>query len=464
MIRQREIIMAKNKAEFERLFELYFAQSDYDSQTRLATDLNVDKSTLTKWIQGVNHIKPEKLERVSVLLKLTVEQKEALFDAAGYLISSRPDNQVTELFADLFNKLRTAFDGGAVQSQQNLAVPIDPLPSKPYLQFIGRTMELQEVVHQFEQGAKIINLRGLGGIGKTALARETVDYLKQKKFFKRVVWTSAKFEELAESHIVPTQERTLYGVQELLGDMARQLELFEILKLTDINSQKAALRKELNSKAILVVVDNLETVTEVDRVVSTLADILGQSNCLLTSRHRVSHDNVYDKRLVGLLELDSLQFLRVGGKQRNVRQINQATESQLRHIYEVTGGAPLAMNLVVGQANYQPITDILDDLRQARLDSQDEAFYRFVYRRSWDKLSRDAKHLLIELELYEPMVGVLYEELKTITYIKGPRFIPAYQELFNLSLLEGSQSQLRCILHPLTHYFIKSDIRQEWEK
>ena len=46
--------------------------------------------------------------------------------------------------------------------------------------FTGRDAELQELLEKFESGVNIIGLRGMGGVGKTALALKLVEYLRDR--------------------------------------------------------------------------------------------------------------------------------------------------------------------------------------------------------------------------------------------------------------------------------------------
>jgi tetratricopeptide (TPR) repeat protein len=65
------------------------------------------------------------------------------------------------------------------QAPAPIATSLHQLPSPP-IDFTGRTAELAELLSNIERGAIITGLRGMGGIGKTALALVLADQLKGK--------------------------------------------------------------------------------------------------------------------------------------------------------------------------------------------------------------------------------------------------------------------------------------------
>ncbi len=49
--------------------------------------------------------------------------------------------------------------------------------------FIGRQIEMFEVIHSVMRH-RLVNIMGLPGIGKTALAKNAVHYMNDRKYFK----------------------------------------------------------------------------------------------------------------------------------------------------------------------------------------------------------------------------------------------------------------------------------------
>lgn len=78
-----------------------------------------------------------------------------------------------------------------IKPQEKLPVPRIQAPPQD---FVGRDDELKEMLNNFERGATITGLRGMGGVGKTALALVLADKLKSRfqngQIFLRLEGTS----------------------------------------------------------------------------------------------------------------------------------------------------------------------------------------------------------------------------------------------------------------------------------
>src|SRR5512136_727402 len=84
------------------------------------------------------------------------------------------------------NGERTTIEGDVVGRDKNVQLPPDPLaqyfhqlPPAPG-DFVGREEEQRDLLETIERGAVITGLRGLGGIGKTALGLVIAHQLKAR--------------------------------------------------------------------------------------------------------------------------------------------------------------------------------------------------------------------------------------------------------------------------------------------
>jgi len=303
---------------------------------------------------------------------------------------------------------------------------------------------------------------GLGGIGKTALAREALERCWEEKLFDHIVWTSSKAEHFVGEGIIKTGI-SVYSFDELLSDIGRQCDRVDIAQMP-ADQRQAAVKYLLASKRVLIVMDNLETVPESDKLAHDVFQILGQSKLFITSRHRVKHERVFTVNLGGFPEEEGVMFLREESRERGIEIVAQAARPSLVKIHQVTGGAPLAMKLVVGQISRQPMEAVLDTLRQASFTGQDYGFYRFVYQHSWAVLDMNARMALVDMSVFPPLTGGAADDVQAVSQVVGSDFWLAMDQLVIMSLVDriGSVGQERFTLHPLTQYFIKSDITKEW--
>jgi hypothetical protein len=358
------------------------------------------------------------------------------------------------------------------EAEEAPAVPLEPkdsivtlsyLPPKAYHRLVGRFNELDQIMSALHDPKKpMVAVIGLGGIGKTALAREVVERCEQEKLFDHIVWTSAKTERFVGEGIIKTGV-SAYGFDELLSDIGRQCDRIDIAKMPP-DQKQAAVKYLLASKRVLVVMDNLETIPEGEKLVVGVFQILGKSKLLITSRHYVKHERVFTLDLGGFPEDEGVTFLREESKERGIKVVVQASRESLVEIHQISGGAPLAMKLIVGQMSRQPMKVVLDTLKQASFKGQDYPFYRFVYQHSWETLDMNARRALVDMSVFPPITGGAVEDVQAVSQVEPSAFWPAMDQLVTLSLVDkiGSVGQERFALHPLTQYFVRSDITKEW--
>lgn len=346
--------------------------------------------------------------------------------------------------------------------------PISPtiyLPPKAYARLIGRYDELDRVMSALRERERkpMLAVIGLGGIGKTALAREAVERCRQERLFDHIVWTSAKTERFVGEGTLKT-EVSDYNFDELLSDIGRQCDRVDIAQMPQ-DQKKEAVKYLLATRRVLVVMDNLETVKASEKLVDDLFQILGRSKLLITSRHHVKHERVFTIDLSGFPQEEGVSFLREESKERGIEVVFQAPRESLAEIHQVTGGAPLAMKLVVGQMNRLPMAEVLDTLKAAQFEGQDYDFYRFIFKHSWDLLALDAKKVLVAMSVFAPVIGGARNDVKEVSAVEEAAFQPAIDQLILMSLVDplGTLEQRRYAIHQLTNYFILSDIVKKWD-
>jgi hypothetical protein len=339
------------------------------------------------------------------------------------------------------------------------------LPPRAYHRLIGRSAELDEITRALcdPDSKPIVVVVGLGGIGKTALAREAVERCWKDECFEYVVWTSAKTEYFRAETAIRREKNSNYDFDTLLSEIGRQCERLDIPQMPQ-DQKRAAVKYLLGNRRVLVVMDNMETVPHNEKLVHDVFEILGQSKLFITSRHLVKHDRAFTIDLGGFPEREGIEFLREESRQRHIEPIADAGRDQLLVIHKHTGGAPLAMKLVAGQMARQPMDVVLGSLRQARFQGQDYPFYRFVYQHSWESLKMPSKMALVDMSVFPPLTGGAVLDVLAISQVPENEFWPAMDHLVTMSLVDkiGVIGKERFALHPLTQYFIKSDITKEW--
>lgn len=343
--------------------------------------------------------------------------------------------------------------------------PTDLLPPPPYVRFYGRETLLDDLMNVLrEPGARmVVGIDGLGGIGKTAVARQLVDRSLSEKLFDAVIWEPRASGGAFTGHAPLTW-------QSFVAAAGRQLGAPDIQHLSPVEQSERLADLMARIKTLLVL-DNLETArTDQAEFAQRVAPLLlPASKAILTSRRRFTGE-VYAVHLGGLDEESSLQLARHEARIKGIERVVHSPDEKLRTLAAKTGGSPLAIKLIVGQLHHLPLDTVLASLESVHFDQMgpgdDEyiAFYKGIFWRSWRVLSREARRLLVSMSIFSPGLGGTLEMITKISGINPSRIPKRLDELWRASLVEvdsTSLDQTRYYLHPLTQYFVRSDIVKE---
>jgi hypothetical protein len=215
-------------------------------------------------------------------------------------------------------------------------------------------------------GNWIISVFGEGGIGKTALVYEVVSRYAVWAGFTRLAWVSAKNLHISlDGMVVKTRSEKFRWIN-LIKNIADQLEIplgyNSTAWMTDF---QRSVRSQPISEKYLLVIDNLETVEDVDEAIYYLGgeQIVKPHKILVTTRHALLGRtlSIVEKHLTGLKLAIALDFIRSIGN----TDIKQAADHELALIVEVTEGNPLLMKLFVKRflTSHLPLHVVLAELQ-----------------------------------------------------------------------------------------------------
>lgn len=336
------------------------------------------------------------------------------------------------------------------------------LPPEPYYPTQQREIEIGNVLKQLKVMSLIL-ISGIGGIGKTALTIETARrcLANQTQNWADVLWVSAKQSAFIDGEIYHLQD-TVLSPEDLFDKIGKQASRPNIKRLP-LEQKADAITELFQQKPYLLVIDNLETLENAQALINMLSYNLGKSCALISSRREV-HGNLFLQSLSGLNAEDSLNFMREEANAKDILSVKNASDADLLSIYEVTGGNPLAMKLVIGQVRILDLDVVLRQLRNKPISNEADGdqLYQYIYRETWQYLSEEAQMVLIDIATYPSSIS--RHQLEVTGEIPGKRLDQALTELVSSSLIvpSGGLRDKRYSVHQLTRNFIANALPSFW--
>lgn len=299
----------------------------------------------------------------------------------------------------------------------------------------------------------VLAIVGIGGIGKTSLADVAVRNVIRQFQFEKVIWL-----RINASMVSNDSTLSHLTLDNLMIQLAQQL-CPHLSPETPTELRNVQVRQTLKTIPYLVVIDNLELEADSAFLLPLLNDLANPSKFLLTARtHAPGQVGVFSLPLKELSLQDAADLIRHHAQHINFGDLADASLDGLQPIYDVIGGNPLALKLVVGLAAVHPLSEVLEDLIAIR-SGQIETLYRHIYWHAWNTLGQDSRALL-EVMPMAASIGIVPEQMMAMSDLNKKQLWPAINELINRSLLEvgGTTWERRYRIHRLTEAFLRTEI------
>jgi len=193
--------------------------------------------------------------------------------------------------------------------------------------FYGRNEELSQLEEWINNGCKLINIVGIGGIGKTSLALSIADRMQSK--FDCLIW------------------KLLYHTPSLISLLDNLLTSFNQSAVNDIQKDTFKLISYLQKHRCLLILDGLDAVlsnSELTKFIQESSLHRHQSCIITTSREKqnsleVNTKTVCGLTLNGLVKTEALDLFKSRGF--------TGKELGLSALIQLYRGNPLAIKLVI---------------------------------------------------------------------------------------------------------------------
>ena len=342
---------------------------------------------------------------------------------------------------------------------------LDRLPAATGERLFGIETSIQSLCNAINhQGPPwIYSLEGMGGIGKTTLADAAVRSLIDALHWSDIAWITARRHLLMQDGTLETLDATPALTANGLLDELEAILLDGVPDRTHlaIRQRRTLLKQRLKRSRCLIVIDNLETVNDLDALLTSLREMAGPTTFILTTRlNPYAYADIYHFLVPDLCQSDALDLIRHEAGNANLPEIAQASDHQLMPIYETVGGNPLALRLVVGQTHIHALDAYLDALRNARGESVAN-LYSYIYWQSWNSLSEDAKQILLAMPLIADGNGDI-EMLSAHADLPVAHVHDALSELVRRNLVDVRRGLDRHVyaIHSLTRTFLLTEVLQ----
>ncbi len=328
------------------------------------------------------------------------------------------------------------------------------LPPQPY--FFGRERELAIIAEAISSEARTWGalIDGPGGIGKTALAIRA-GHVAPTAHFERKIFLSAKVRELTPAGEQKLEDFMLPNYIALLTELARELGEENVAQI-DPNERANAVRRALADVQALIIVDNVETFAESERVrlYQFLSRLPATCKAIVTSRRRTD----IDARIVRLDRLERKDALDLMAElAKNNRHLQKATERERGDLYEITNGNPLLIKWTVGQlgrkgSHCRTIPEACAFLKSAP-PSGDNDPLEYIFGDLLDTFTESETAVLAALAHFSQPAKVKW--IADVAGIAEPSALTALEDLTDRALLVSDEGTLTFLLPPLAATFLR---------
>ncbi len=386
---------------------------------------------------------------------LTVANRLNISESTLYYRQRQAVTHLTEILSQLEDQASTKW-----RAKMNSRLSI---PSYETLVGIDEAEKTLTNVLFDENEHFIISIDGIGGLGKTALADHLARQIIKTTRFDEIAWVTAKHTHLSMLGRLQIESgRPALTLPLLIEKLCTQFNVATGNSSTHLQRQRM-LYNFLKDRRCFIIIDNLETVADYQSLIPELQKWQNPTKFLLTSRIRLlSEPGVFSYSHKELNKEAALQLIRQEAKRGGFTDLVSATVEEILRIYEVVGGNPLALKLIIGQLRFYSLSSVLNRFTDKKPTETNEGIFDYIFREIWESLDDDSKTILISLTQAGDS-GFTIEHLVAVSELSEPVVYNSVTGLVLSSLVDitGSLLERRYKLHRLTEVFLLRMFEEE---
>jgi tetratricopeptide (TPR) repeat protein len=323
----------------------------------------------------------------------------------------------------------------------------------PRLQsFFGRKEELAVIREALDPRSLTWGLLidGPGGMGKTSLAVRAA-YDCPPGQFDQIVFLSVKVRELDDDGVRDLSGLVLPGLLELLNQLARELGQRDIAKMPE-EQRTRLLLEALRGKRVLLILDNLESLTKRDRdqLFNFITHLPPGCKALLTSRLLIGSSS----HTLVLKKLDRQAALGILAElARRNPLLAKTSEAERTALYAQTDGKPLLLRWTAGQfgrGSCRTCREALDFLRSCPKDNDP---LEFVFGDLAGEFTSEVESVLAVLAHFSLPANT--EHIAALVDLEDKAIETALHALANQSLVFADQEEMYYVPVPMVPDFFR---------
>lgn len=309
--------------------------------------------------------------------------------------------------------------------------------------FWGRDLDLERLECEISKKPKSIAIIGIGGLGKSALAKKIAHNCLSRKKFQAYVWITAK--------------DTAPKIEDILDTILRTFNSAPSLKL-ELPQKLTFVSQLLSANYTLLVLDSYESFSS-DRQVLSFVDSIPQKSMLLITTREIRNIDAVPIYLEGLSKSDAIAFIENHSNRIGFNPNEVLGEQEIDRLLRITGSTPLALKWTLAQLNLKrkTVEMVFRMLEEGKAD-----VFLNLFSSTWQAIDENSRNVLTLISyLVEPItigtiIGCLQLPVNTIR--------ECLDRLINLFLLESdsqtAEDSRRYEMHPLTRSFARAKLHE----